>query len=160
MKESNKGINRRDFLKSTAIGVGCLSLGGVREALAQVKITGKPLLTDKSLNEIFLSAIRNRNKAVYTNLLNEAKTNLYKFLSKYFTLTPIQATLIKNISKQNIEEINKGIEMAVRNREPISAEFIGAPTKGTVKLTANVSHKESSDGGSSTTGSVGVEITY
>ncbi len=140
--------------------MGCLSLGGVREALAQVRITGKPLLTDKSLNEIFLNAIRNRNKAVYTNLLNEAKTNLYKFLSKYFTLTPIQATLIKNISKQNIEEINKGIEMAVRNREPISAEFIGAPTKGTVKLTANVSHKESSDGGSSTTGSVGVEITY
>ena len=161
MKESKRGINRREFFISTAIGVGCLSLGGVREALAQVKVTGKPLLTDKSLNDLVQKAFKSRDKAFYTNLLNKAKANINDFLSKYFTLTSTQAYLIKNLSRENIKEINKGIEMAVRNREPIFTKFVGAPTKGTVKLTAKVSHKgPSGGGGGSTTGSVGVEISY
>jgi len=51
-----KDLTRRDFVKTglatALVGAGCLSFG-LKEALAQAKETGKPLLTPESLNKLF-----------------------------------------------------------------------------------------------------------
>lgn len=163
MKETKKGVDRRKFLKGTAFGLGCLSLGGLKEALALERASGKPLLTDKSLNSFIQNAYTNKNKAVYTNLAREARANIKTFLPKYFTLTPAQADAIKNLSFQNISELNKGIDLVINKRTLLATKFVGEPKPG-VKASAKIDFHSThtTDPGGKQTDEVGgsVEVTY
>ena len=141
--------------------MGCLSLGGVREALAQAQTTGKPLLTDKNLNVFVSNAYRDKTR--YQNLAREARASIKTFLPKYFTLTPAQADAIKNLSSQNISEINKGIDLAINKRALLATKFVGEPKPG-LKASAKVEFHstQTSDPGGKQTSEFGgsVEVTY
>jgi hypothetical protein len=93
-----KSLNRREFFKDAlkaSMAMGCLSVG-LRKAWAQVEATGKPLLTDKSLNTWL-----KQNANTWKNYLLEVRSNLGLFLEKYFTLTDGQKNYFKTSYAQD-----------------------------------------------------------
>lgn len=174
MSDHREGsLRRRDFLVVTAGGLGCLALGGVREALARARQTGKPLLTDTSLNRFILQA--RANPKIYQQYAGMAEKDLYAFLSKNFTLTDAQSYSIRNLSKENTATLDKAIDASVKllasaegSKEPVPKDwspmvikFSGkATTKGSAKITYSSTSSDTPGGGHTSTHTVSAEVSY
>ena len=89
MNENNKGINRRKFIKGTAVGLGILSFSEAREILAAVSITNKPLLTADSFNSYF-KQLHSQAASVIQKDYESMQQNLEKYLKDHFTMTSSQ----------------------------------------------------------------------
>ena len=93
----------RAGLSAALLGT-CLSQG-LEEALAEAKQTGKPVLTEKSLNRLFANAEANKALAA------EAARDVKGFLREKFTLTELQAKDIALIPKAKVNELQAALKV-------------------------------------------------
>jgi len=119
MNDKNKmRIPRREFMKSTGAGaagtiVG-LTLGAeLKEVLAQASRTGKPMLTEGAVNNLFSPGGPNERSKL-PGLLAEAKRDVKGFVRNRFTLTPSQDQQLESLSRQQLESISGALEAAER----------------------------------------------
>jgi len=162
-KSDVKRISRRMLIKIAAIGLGCFKLGGLKEALAQVKATGKPLLTEKNLNAFIMNAYQSGDKTLYLRLAQEAKADIRRFLQKYFTLTDVQAEVLQSLSSQNITKISKALDDVINKRAILTTQIIGTPQKGkgtSVEFSSTVSSEPGGKTPVKVEGSVKVKVEY
>jgi hypothetical protein len=152
-KKVDEDLTRREFMKHTGLitlgGLGCLALGGLREAIARAKVTGKPVLTDASLNQFIRTNAA--TWSTYQRLAGEAKGSLLLFLNKYFTLTPAQAAAVKTMTSANLATFQTAINSSLKDRKPFTVAFIGTPVQskeagGSIKVTVTYKHNDSSGG--------------
>jgi hypothetical protein len=103
--------DRRVFLGSAlASGAACFGTG-LKEALAQAKAAGKPLLTVDHLNALIDTHHRSGRDA-YSDFLKESKGNHIAFLQKHFHLTDGQVQDLKGLSPDQLEFLDLCVEFA------------------------------------------------
>ena len=134
-RKKEVGISRRKFLgnatKTTVVIAGCLKIG-LRDALAQAKLTGKPVATEKNLNNFVEEATR--SKGSYAKLVGEASADLRGFMAKNFTFTPEYEKNFKAMSDKEIEEIQNVIAQSIKEESIVRIWFLEkgkSVTKGT-----------------------------
>jgi hypothetical protein len=106
-----EAAGRREFLKASAaavIGFGCI--GNIRGALAQAKLTGKPLLLPQNVNAFIAS--NQGDKKLRVALAAEAKANLKAFINKHFHLTPEQVATLDGLSARQMRVVHAAIDRA------------------------------------------------
>jgi len=162
-KQGVKGISRRRLIMGATIGLGCFKLGGLKEALAQVKVTGKPILTEQNLNAIIKNAYQNKDRTLYMRLAQEAKADIKSFLQKYFTLTNAQSEVLQSLSKENISKLNKALDEVITKRAILTTQIVGTPQKGkgaSVEFSSTVSSEPGGKTPIKVEGSVKVKVEY
>ncbi len=120
-KEKNQ-TDRRSFIKGGAfglIGAFCLS-AGLKEAIANAKATGKPLLTQDSLNNLFAEATSKKN---INKVVKEILKDPVSWLIKNFSVTDIQKNAIKSISSSNWESIKRILKPVAENGGTVRVEI-------------------------------------
>ncbi len=165
-KKASGSLDRRKFLTITTGGLGCLALGGIREAIAAAAETGKPILTDKALNQLIMKTAA--NPRLYQQYAQMAKGDLHEFLDAHFTMTKAQSYAVKNMSSANLKTLSGAIEYSTKavsagSSAPMAVGFEGKASesnKGTVKLTGETHESTSPDGTHTSGGSVTVEASY
>ncbi len=131
--EGAKKVARREFMKSGAAGaaaavVGLSALsGGLKEALAQARETGKPLLTEEALNSLFLPSGSNKRSDA-SRLAAEAKRDVKGFVRSRFTLTRPQEEMLESLSEEQLETIRRQLDVAERPGTSLRVTF--GPTVG------------------------------
>jgi len=138
MKKSKEKIskifNRREFLLGSTIGLGCLSVG-LKEALAQIAITRKPLLTEKSLNNL----IRGATGKTAVEMAKEAKSDLIAFLNKHFTLTKGQKQYLEKMQgTKERNEILDAIDNFLKTNKKFKVKIIQPDEKIHIKKTVEI----------------------
>jgi len=166
-------LDRRHFMAVTIGGLGCLALGGVKEALARAQETGKPVLTDKALNDLIAKTAGDAK--AYQKQANAAKGDLYAFLDRNFTLTEEQAYATRYIGAANTEALNKAIdtstELLAKMSEgdepvpdgwsPMTVTIAGTATKeATAKISYGYTETEDAEGEATPSDGVTVEVSY
>jgi hypothetical protein len=141
-------VARREFIKGSAagavaavVGLSALSIG-LRETLGQAQRTGKPLLTDEALNNLFAKGADERSKM---SAAGEAKRDVKGFIKNRFTLTPSQERQVDSLSQEQLETIRgllglterPGTNLTVRFDRPISTD--GQAARGNCPITINLS---------------------
>ena len=126
MKEEKKRIDRRQFLKNgsvgaAAVGLTCLNFGGLREALALARQTGKPILNETNLN-----AIIPKSPDGLRSFGGEVKRDLKALLHNRFAVTSAQEREINNLSPSDIKKIHQAIDKAVELKVPLRVTIKGA----------------------------------
>jgi hypothetical protein len=98
-------VSRREFVRSglSAALIGTCLSQGLEEAMAAARQTGKPLLTEKSLNRLFANAVTNKALAA------EAAQDVKGFLHKRFTLAELQTKQIALIPRSKIHELQEAL---------------------------------------------------
>lgn len=91
MPISDSSSNRREFLKkglTAAVGLGCLRYG-LREALAQSVVSGRPVLTQASLN-----ALIPKNPTQFRSEAQQARKDIRAFRAQplYFDAGPAKGS--------------------------------------------------------------------
>ncbi|MGQ9638617.1 MAG: hypothetical protein ACUVT6_12645 [Thermodesulfobacteriota bacterium] len=140
-------------------------LGGLKDASAQVKVTGKPLLTEKNLNAFIMNAYQNGDRTLYGRLAMDAKTDIRSFLQKYFTLTNVQTEVLQALSVQQMVKINQALDHIIAQRAMLTTQIVGEPRKGKeASVSIEAGSTVSSEPGSKTPvkleGSVKAKVEY
>ena len=116
---------RRDFLKSAAavalVGGTCLGTG-LKQAMAKAKKTGKPLLSEKSLNEF----IESKPKAELRRLMEEAHGDVRAFIRKYFYVAPEQEKELAAVPEAELLRVSEGLQKALKENLKPQAKFVTA----------------------------------
>lgn len=110
----------KDAAAATAVAMGCLRFG-LEDALAEARVTGRPVLTETKLNNLIARMEKNRTK--YIAMLKDAKADLKGFLTKNFTLTPEHVDAIDKISPADRKKINEAIDYASKTKEYMRVNF-------------------------------------
>jgi len=131
MNNNKTAVARRVFLKNGAVAaagavIGLSSLGAVKEALAQAKLTGKPLLTESALNSVFSTGGANERSRMAA--LAEARQDVKRFIRNRFTLTPAQERQLDSLSTQRLESINRLLETAEKSNGTVIVKLGNATT--------------------------------
>ncbi|MEK6304482.1 MAG: hypothetical protein AABO41_27655 [Acidobacteriota bacterium] len=125
--KDEKKIDRREFMKSGAtgaiVGLSVLKLG-LKEARAQAKQTGRPLLTDRAVNSLFL-----RSGAKSAELAAEARRDVKGFVKRNFTLNSAQEQQLESLSAEEIEAINANLALVEKRGSSLTVRF-GPQIKG------------------------------
>lgn len=125
---SSNTIGRREFFKAGAIaaaGMGCFTFGGLKEALAQAKAVGKPLLTEQSLNALVpAKAPVGAARKEFVQLAKEARADLKAFIRMRFVLTRVQEQFLHALSDRDLAAINKAIEGALEKGSKFQVKFL------------------------------------
>ena len=128
--KDERKIDRRGFMISSAsgaiVGLSCLSIG-LKEALAQARQTGKPLLTEESLNNLFTVGGSNERSMVAARIV-EAKQDVKGFIRSRFTLTPAQEAKLESLSAEQLETIRRLLESAEKTGTTLKVSF-GRPVE-------------------------------
>jgi hypothetical protein len=116
-----RDVSRRKFLRDTAVAVvaaGCFaSTGGIREALAQAKAAGRPLLTEANLNA---HLPKPDNMKAFRHMVAEVKHDLKGYLARHYYVTPQQMReLDEALTPDVLRQINEGLARCVRERKPV-----------------------------------------
>lgn len=115
-----KDLTRRDFVKTglatALVGAGCLSFG-LKEALAQAKETGKPLLTPESLNKLFANGKANKV------LAGEAIPDIKAFIRRRFTLTSQQNQVLDKFSMTDLTKLQDVLKPVSKHGGSIHVDF-------------------------------------
>jgi len=107
-KNSSGGTDRRAFIDSAAkaaLAAGCFASVGMRQALAQAKLAGKPLLTAQTV-----TALLPPPGPQLQQHIAEMKVNLVAYLQKYFYLTDAQARKGQAVQVQLNEALDKAAQ--------------------------------------------------
>lgn len=124
--KDEKKVDRRAFMITGATGaiVGLSSLRlGLKEARAQARQTGKPVLTDRAINNLFLSG------AKAAGLAAEARRDVRGFIKSRFTLTAAQEQQLESLSPEETEAINANLALVEKRGSSLSVRF-GPQMKG------------------------------
>lgn len=105
-------ITRRDVMRaaSSATLLSATSFVGLRQALAQVHESGKPLLNASRLNSLFA-----KNRA----LLNEFAADPRRFLSTSFSLTPAQQKRLAAFTDAEAAQVQSAVRYALGHNLPV-----------------------------------------
>ncbi|HEY9427699.1 MAG TPA: twin-arginine translocation signal domain-containing protein [Gemmatimonadaceae bacterium] len=115
-----RGIDRRDFLRASAVLGACFAdPRALRAALAQARALGKPVLTQKTLNE-FLAKAHDLDAATKKQMAAEAKANLSAFLSKHFATTDAQKQVLGGYTTRDHAVLSSAIDTAVNKNASIT----------------------------------------
>lgn len=115
-----RGIDRRDFLRASAVLGACFAdPRALRAALVQARALGKPVLTQKTLNE-FLAKAHDLDAATKKQMAAEAKENLTAFLSKHFATTDAQKQVLRGYTPKDYALLRGAIDTAVTKNAPIT----------------------------------------
>lgn len=115
-----RGIDRRDFLRASAVLGACFAdPRALRAALAQARALGKPVLTQKTLNE-FLAKAHDLDAATQKQMAAEAKANLSAFLSKHFATTDAQKQVLGGYTARDRAVLSSAIDTAVKKNASIT----------------------------------------
>lgn len=126
--KDGKKMDRRDFMKSGATGaiVGLASLRlGLKEARAQAKQTGKPVLTDRSVNSLF-----SIGGSKSSELAAEARRDVRGFVKSRFTLTGAQERQLESLSAEELEVIRANLALVEKRGSRLTVGF-GPQIRGT-----------------------------
>ena len=113
MAESHeKNLPRRDFLKSAAAAafVGTCLETDFREAIAAAKQAGKPMLTEKGINDFIAS----KSKEQLRPLMEEARHDLRAFIRKHFYVAPQQEKELTALDEADIRKLNDALGTALK----------------------------------------------
>lgn len=128
MNKDEKKIDRREFMKSGAtgaiVGLSALRLG-LREARAEAAQTGKPVLTDRSLNALFA-----KGGSKTSALAAEAKRDVRSFVKSRYTLTRAQEQQLESLSQEELEAINANLALVEKRGSSLTVRF-GPQIRGT-----------------------------
>ena len=129
---NERGIDRRDFLRASAVLGACFAdPRALRAALAQARAQGKPVLTQKTLNE-FLANTNKLDAATKQKMAAEAKANLSVFLSKHFATTASQKQVLLSYTPRDYNLLRGAIDTAVEKNAAINVTISHPePPKGT-----------------------------
>ena len=125
--KDEKRIDRREFMKSGATGaiVGISSLRlGLKVARAQAKQTGKPVLTDRAVNNLFSSGAKS------SELAAEAKLDVSGFIKRRFTLTSVQEAQLESLSAEELDAIRANLALVEKRGSSLTVRF-GPQIRGT-----------------------------
>ena len=115
-----RGIDRRDFLRASAVLGACFAdPRALRAALTQARALGKPVLTQKTLNE-FLANTQKLDAATKKQMAAEAKANLSAFLSKHFATTDAQKQVLGGYTTRDHAVLSSAIDTAVKKNASIT----------------------------------------
>ena len=122
-KEKKTKLARRQFLKDTglttaALGVGYFSFGAWRQAFAQARVTGRPVLTEQTLNTFIP-----KERTTFKRLAAEAKRDLPAFVRSRFSLTAAQEREIDNLTPAEQSQIKKAIDLAEKEGVPLQVKI-------------------------------------
>jgi hypothetical protein len=146
-------VSRRAVLRTAVagvVGLGCLRLGGLREALAQSKATGKPLLTEGNVNAFIEHAFK--DKVAFRSHAALAKENLLAFVDRYFTLTEHQRLVLTKMysptpkARLAKSEFVRGVDLALEKEVPIVVKIGNPDTPSLKKDDVRVGIRGNSDG--------------
>ena len=131
MNNNKTSVARREFVKNGAVAaattvIGLSSLGAVKEALAQARVTGKPLLTESALNSLFSTDGANERSRMAA--IAEARQDVKRFIRNRFTLTATQERRLDSMSPQQLESINRLLETAERTNGTVIIKLGNATT--------------------------------
>ena len=104
-------LDRRTFLAkgmAAAAGFGCLTFGQLRKAVAQSRVTAKPILTQASLN-----ALIPKQPAQFRAAAQQARTNFKAYIRSHFTLTPAQDTALTAMTQSDVNQVLSAINTAL-----------------------------------------------
>jgi hypothetical protein len=105
------GRDRRAFLGGAlATGAACFGTG-LKEALAQAKAAGKPLLTVEKLNAL-IDTNHRKGRDSYSDFLRGSTGNYIAFLQKHFHVTDGQVHELKQLSPGQLEFLDFCVEFA------------------------------------------------
>jgi hypothetical protein len=121
MLETMDRFSRRSLLKGSGVFVGCLALGGVREALARARQSGKPLLSDKAFNGFVRQQAE--NWLDYQRLASQAQQNLSAFLGRHFTLTAAQKSALSTVTSQHTAVIRQAVAYSMRKKGIVTIQL-------------------------------------
>ena len=120
-------LDRRDFIRTTALLGACFAdPRALRAALANARLQGKPLLTQKSLNT-FLTDAHKLNAATKKQMATEAKANMAAFLAKHFALTDTQKQVVNGYTAKDKEVLRNAIDTAIKDDAPIAVTVSSVP---------------------------------
>jgi hypothetical protein len=102
----------------------------VKNTIKESIKTGKPLLTEKSLNERWqkLNSLTSRND------IQKINNDLKGFVNANFCLTPQQKTFFSRLSKEDIAKIKGAIQKAQANKIPLEFRFIQRKDIGSIGI--------------------------
>jgi hypothetical protein len=124
-------VNRRWVV---ALGSAACFAGMSREALAQVILraaaSGKPPLTEKSLNAI----IPKPGAATYIEVINAAAADIPGFLRANFTLTESQEAQIDSIPGRAKRQMATLLSQATMFEARVVVDFVGEGANKTIKV--------------------------
>jgi hypothetical protein len=130
-KETRDGFSRREFLKTgagVAVGVGCFTRAELKEALAQAKVTGKPLLTEANINShIAFSATaapERRDHQAFAEQVREFKRDSKGYITKHFYATPNQLKEFESLGRNTMNELYEALDRCVRERLPFQVRIL------------------------------------
>ncbi len=155
MAESHeKNLPRRDFLKSAAAAafVGTCLETDFREAIAAAKQAGKPMLTEKGINDFIAS----KSKEQLRPLMEEARHDLRAFVRKHFYVAPQQEKELTALDEADIRKLNDALGTALKQNLKPQAKFVTAkaPPPASAKTEAHAKAAPGGGGGTHITVSI------
>jgi hypothetical protein len=128
--ETEKGFTRRKFLKSSlgaAVAVGCFTRAELREALAQAKVAGKPLLDAANINRHIA-----QNSSALKSRVAEFKASPIAYLTKHFYVRPNQLGALEELfDSDTIGNLKAFLDKRVQDKKPFRVTITRkAPERG------------------------------
>ena len=124
--DTEKEISRRKFLKTSvgaAVMIGCFTKAELREALAQAKVAGKPLLTAPNINLHITRSL----PTLHTHIA-EFRHGPIAYLTAYFYIKPSQREVLAELF--DVETINNlcgFLEKRAQDRKPFKVVITRRP---------------------------------
>ena len=110
-----RGLTRREFFKTGAAIAGTVICwnAGLREAVANSKATGNPVLTADHLNQRFAQA---RTVGTLRALAASIKTGPIEWIRSNYSLTEMQSHGVRSIPESHWNEIKRVLSFVENNR--------------------------------------------
>jgi hypothetical protein len=122
--QTTDGVSRRDLLRGSlgvALGLGCFTSIGLRGALREAQAAGKPLLTERELNQMIPIT---QNRQAYLGAIDFARRDLLGYLTANFYLTPQQIAEVRSIPRDDLMQLNALLDRARANNLRITVHIM------------------------------------
>jgi TAT (twin-arginine translocation) pathway-exported protein len=131
-EKPSKNLNRRQFLKTSAglaVAAGCFSSIGLRQAIAEARRTGKPVLTPARVE----SNIPAPTSPEFHQHIAACKENPRAYLEQTFHLTRAQQRAIDSLSPDDRQKLNAALDTAEQRKLPIRIQHVPSPQRFSVQ---------------------------
>ncbi len=135
MEDERPGLlDRRRFLAACgvlAVG-GCFRGLNMRDALAESRQIGKPLLTDAQFNARLTSL--QRQGPAFRSEIEDLKRNLLGYLEPRYNLTPQQRTVVSRLPQAEQAELRANLDRALQSNLGVKLQIRTAAECQRLKL--------------------------
>ena len=119
------GFSRVRFLSIVAagtVGAEMFNVSGLRAAVSEMRVTGKPVLSQASLNAL-VPAVPND---AYYAMLRQAAADPKAFVLSHFAVTEKQRTILDAMTPQDVATIRTALTHAANNHLVLGSDCIAA----------------------------------